>query len=116
MLASVLMVQAVVSMPPPASGPVLPAPVPSRLSLPKRCAPDASAVDVTVCGSRSASERYRLTPLSDRYEEAPIRAAFKLSDTTTAAVVAQQQDYGSGFVAKRVSLDFRFLFGGKKKR
>ena len=116
MLAFVLMVQDVVSVSSPTSGPILPAPVPPRLNLPKRCAPDESAVDVTVCGSRSASARYRLTPLSDRYEEPPVRAAFKLNDTTTAAVVAQQQDYGSGFVAKRVSLDFRFLFGGKKKR
>ena len=120
MIAFLFMVQEVISVAPPTfgpvSGPVLPVVAVPRLGLPKRCAAEASASDVTVCGSRSAEERYRLTPLSDRYVEPPVRAAVRLSESTTAALVVHQQDYGSGFVSKRISLDFSLLFGGNNKR
>lgn len=101
--------------PAPVAGPVRP-PVAVPTALRQPCRANTSSTDVTVCGSRSADERYRLKPLPDRYVERPVRAAIKLNDSTTAAVAVHQQDYGSGFVSRRVSLDFSFLFGGKKKK
>lgn len=99
----------------PVAGPARP-PVPAPPLARKPCLPNESATDVVVCGSRSAAERYRLRPLSDRYEEKPLRAATALNDSTTAEIAGEQKDFGSGFVSQRIMLNFKFAFGGPKKR
>ena len=100
---------------PPVAGPARP-PVPAPLIARQPCRPDASGSDVVVCGSRSAEERYRLRPLSDRYEEKPLVAAVRLGEGTTAALAAEQQNFGNGLVSKRIMLNFKILLGGPKKR
>ena len=101
----------------PVSGPVLPSkPSPTLSPFRKPCRPGDTADEVTVCGSRSADERYRLKPLPDRYQEKPLRAATTLGDGATAEIAAEQKDLGSGFVSKRMMLNFKFVLGGKKKK
>lgn len=100
---------------PPVAGPARP-PVPAPPLARKPCRPDASGSDVVVCGSRSAEERYRLRPLSDHYEEKPLRAATALNDSTTAEIAGEQKDFGSGFISQRIMLNFKFAFGEPKKR
>jgi hypothetical protein len=92
--------------------PPVPAPPPTRAP----CRPDASASDVTVCGSRSAEERYRLKPLPDRYAPKPIVAALGLNESTTASLTAEQHEAGPGGLSNAIMLNFKFLLGGKKKR
>lgn len=115
MLVLFFVVQEVVATPQPVAGPERPSTaVPTHVAKP--CRPDSSSTEVTVCGSRSADERYRLRPLSDRYEEKPLRASTTLGDGATAEVAAEQKDLGSGFVSKRMMLNFKFVLGGKKKK
>ena len=98
-----------------AAGPERP-PVPAPMVARQPCRADASATDVTVCGSRSAEERYRLKPLSDRYEPKPLVAAIGLDDTTTASLTAEQREAGPGGTSQAIMLNFKFLLGGKKKQ
>lgn len=101
----------------PVAGPVVPSAKPPALNpFRQPCRPNDPGDDVTVCGSRSASERYRFQPLPDRYEEKPVRASTALGEGTTAEIAAEQKDLGSGFVSKRMMLNFKFLFGGKKRK
>lgn len=99
----------------PVAGPDRP-PVPAPPIARQPCRPDASGSDVVVCGSRSAEERFRLKPLSDRYESAPLVAAIGLNDTTTASLTAEQREAGPGGTSQAIMLNFKFLLGGKKKR
>lgn len=108
-------VQEVVAAPPPVAGPERPLTTLSA-HVGKPCRPDSSSTEVVVCGSRSADERYRLKPLPDRYEDKPLRASTTLGDGATAEIAAEQTDLGSGFVSKRMMLNFKFLLGGKNKR
>jgi len=97
------------------AGPARPA-VPAPLVARQPCRPDPSASDVTVCGSRSTEERYRLKPLSDRYEPKPAMAALSMSDSTTASIIAEQHEAGPGGLSNAIMLNFKFLLGGKKRR
>lgn len=116
MLALLLIAQAIPAEPKPVAGterPALPAP---SLAPRQPCRPDAQGSDVTVCGSRSADERYRLKPLSDRYEPKPVEAATRLNATTTASLTAEQREAGPGGTSQAIMVNFKFALGGKKKR
>ena len=115
LLALMAAVQQAASEPTNAAGPERP-PVPAPLIARQPCRPDASATDVTVCGSRRAEERYRLKPLSDRYEPKPLVAAIGFNESTTASVTAEQREVGPGGTTQAIMLNFKFALGGKKKR
>ncbi|MBA3879598.1 MAG: hypothetical protein C0500_07775 [Sphingobium sp.] len=99
----------------PVVGPARP-PVPAPLVARQPCRLDESATEVVVCGSRSAEERYRLKPLSDRYEPKPLIAVIGLNETTTASLTAEQREAGPGGTSQAIMLNFKFLLGGKKKQ
>ncbi|MBY0282854.1 MAG: hypothetical protein K2W81_02680 [Sphingomonas sp.] len=115
MLALLLIAQALPAEPKPVAGPDRP-PFPAPLIARKPCLPNESATEIVVCGSRNAEERYRLKPLSDRYEPKPVVAVTRLNATTTASVTAEQREVGPGGTTQAIMLNFKFAFGGPKKR
>lgn len=115
MLALLFAVQEAPSVPSPAAEPERPK-LPAPLIARQPCRPNEAATDVVVCGSRRAEERYRLKPLSDRYEPKPLVAAIGLNESTTASVTAEQREVGPGGTTQAIMLNFKFALGGKKKR
>jgi hypothetical protein len=69
-----------------------------------------SSDEIIVCGQRPDADRYRVGPVSSRFDTEPLVAEMGIGGGATARAYAESVEFPGGFVSKRIMVGIKLPF------
>jgi hypothetical protein len=69
-----------------------------------------SSDEIVVCGARPDADRYRVGPVSSRFDEEPLVAEIGLGGGARAGAYVESVEFPGGFISKRIMVGVKLPF------